>query len=133
MEAALKHISRWRGLCTAALLAAAWPAHAYYDHFLSGTIIGTLGKDQTAELTTAFGKTMTESDDGKSVPFHLSPNAKGKATDGTFTPLKTRTENGLRCRKVRSELRQPGRQSERWTGWYCQQPDGEWKKTLLKD
>ncbi|AZG16323.1 hypothetical protein EHF44_23305 [Cupriavidus pauculus] len=133
METALKPIPRRQALALAVLLAAAWPARAYYDHFLSGTIIGTLNKDQTAELTTAFGKTLSESDDGKSVPFHLAPNAKGKPTDGTFTPLTTRTENGQRCRKVRSELRQPGRQPERWTGWYCQQPDGEWKKTLLKD
>ena len=135
MEAALKYFSQWRGLCAAVLLAAAWPAYAYYDHFLSGTIIGTLDKDQTAELTTQFGKALSESDDGKSVPFHLDPsaNAKSKATDGTFTPLKTRTESGQRCRKVRSELRQAGRQPERWTGWYCQQSGGDWKKTMIKE
>lgn len=133
MEAALKPIASLHALCVATLLGTAWPAQAYFDHFLNGTIIGTLDKDQTAELISAFGKAMSESDDGKSTPFHLPPNAKGRATDGTFTPLKTRTENDQRCRKVRSELRQPGRQPERWTGWYCQQPDGEWKKTMLKD
>ncbi|MCA3187682.1 hypothetical protein [Cupriavidus sp.] len=132
----MKQTARWRGLCAAALLAVAWPAQAYFDHFLNGTIVGTLDKDQATELRTAFGKAMTDADDGASVPFHLdasTSNAKSKATDGTFTPLKTRTENGQRCRKVRSELKQPGRQPERWTGWYCQQPDSTWKKTMIKE
>ena len=129
----MKYSARLRVLCAAAVIGSAWPAHAYFDHFMNGTIIGTLNKDQTGELISAFGKTMSETGDGTSVPFHLSPNAKGMATDGTFTPLTTRTENGLRCRKVRSELRQQGRPPERWTGWYCQQPDGDWKKTMLKD
>lgn len=133
MEKALKVTAGLRGLCAAAMLGVAWPALAYFDNFLTGTIIGTLGKDQTAELKSTFGKTLSESDDGNSVPFHLPASGKSKATDGTFTPLKTRTENGQRCRQVRSDLRQQGRQPERWVGWYCQQPDGDWKKTLLKD
>lgn len=126
-------IVNWRIFCCALLLGAAWPAHAYYDHFLNGTIVGTLGKDQTAELVGTFTKTLNEAEDGTAVPFTLSPNAKGKVTEGSITPVQTRTHAGLRCRQVSSELRQQGRQPERWKGWYCQQADGKWKKTLIKD
>ena len=49
-----------RIFCCALLLGAAWPAHAYYDHFLNGTIVGTLGKDQTAELVGTFTKTLND-------------------------------------------------------------------------
>ncbi|MEN7530205.1 MULTISPECIES: hypothetical protein [unclassified Cupriavidus] len=131
---------RWRvvpAVCAAATfgaLAMSWavPSHAYFDTFMNGTIIGTLDKDQTAQLVSTFGKTLSETDDKQSVPFQLPPNAKGIPTEGSFTPLVTRTENGQRCRKIRSELRQRGRQPEKWVGWYCQQPGGEWKKTMLK-
>ena len=132
----MKYSARWHGLCAAALLGLAWPAHAYYDHFLNATIVGTLDKDQVAELRGAFSKMLSEADDGASVPFHLdasTSNAKSKPIDGTFTPLKTRTENGQRCRKIRSDLRQQGRQPERWAGWSCQQAGGDWKRTAIKD
>lgn len=129
----MKRMMGWRGLCAAAWLLAAWPAHAYFDHFLNGTIVGTLNKDQMGELVTTFGKTMNDSPDGEAVPFKLSPNAKGVVTEGTIKPVKTRDEAGKRCRQVQSELKQAGRQPERWKGWYCQQGDGSWKKTMLKD
>lgn len=128
----MKHAAL-RAFGALALAAAVWPAHAYFDHFLQGTIIGTLDKEQTAALTTTFSKTLSESDDGATVPFHLPASGRSKATDGTFTPLKTRMENDQRCRQIRSELRQQGRAAERWLGWYCQQKDGDWKKTMLKD
>jgi len=117
----------------AAALGTAAPAHAYFDHFLNGTIVGTLGKAGTDELTSTFGRVMNDSQDGTSVPIKLPPNDAGKVTEGTITPLKTRMESGQRCRQVRTELKQAGRQPERWRGWYCLQADGSWKKTLLKD
>jgi len=128
----MKHTAALRCLGAAALIAIAWPAHGYFDYYLSSTIIGTLGKEQTDTLRGIFSKTLSESDDGASVPFSLPAKGRTKATEGTFTPLTTRTENGQRCRKIRSELRQAGK-SERWEGWYCQQGDGQWKKTMLKD
>lgn len=130
----MKHLAGWRGLCAAALFGLAGPAHAYFDNFLSNTIVGTLNKDQVAELRTTFSKTLSESADGTRVPFQLAPDARGRTTDGAFTPLKTKDEKGQRCRKIRSEFRQQGRQPERWTAWYCQQPGGDWKKnTAIKD
>lgn len=131
---ALHRTIRYGMRCAGAalLLALAAPAHGYFEHFLQGTIVGTLDKNQTAALMSTFGKTLSESPDGASVPFQLPADARGRTTEGTFTPLTTRTENGQRCRKIRSELSRAGK-SERWLGWYCQQANGEWKKTLLKD
>ncbi len=128
----MKHIAALRCLGAATLIAMAWPAHGYFDYYLSSTIVGTLGKKQTETLRGILRKKLSESDDGARVPFTLPREARGKATEGTFTPVTTRTENGQRCRKIRSELRQAGK-SERWEGWYCQQASGEWKKTMLKD
>ncbi|SDB97889.1 hypothetical protein SAMN05216345_10111 [Cupriavidus sp. YR651] len=118
--------------CATVLAALAWPAFAYFDHFLNGTIIGTLNKEQFAALKQTFNSTLSDTEDGRSVPFSLPATAGGKATEGTFTPLKTKTDKGDRCRKIRSDLRQTGK-SERWTGWYCQQKEGDWQKRLIKD
>ena len=128
----MKHIAALRCLGAAVLIASALPAHAYFDNYLSSTIVGTLAKQQMATLRGVFNQTLSESEDGATVPFSLPAEGRSKATEGTFTPVTTRTENAKRCRKIRSELRQNGR-SERWEGWYCQEADGNWKKTLLKD
>lgn len=109
------------------------PVHAYFDHFLNATIVGTLGKAGTEQLTTTFNRVMSDSADGTTEPIKLPPNNAGKVTEGSITPLQTRTEGGQRCRQVRTEFRQSGRQPERWKGWYCQQADGSWKKAMLKD
>lgn len=128
-------VNRWAvaAATMAIAIATVGPAHAYFDHFLNATIVGTLGKAGTDELTTTFNRVMSESADGTTVPIKLPPNNAGKVTEGSITPLQTRTEANQRCRQVQTEFRQTGRPSERWKGWYCQQPDSSWKKTMLKD
>ncbi|CAG9164498.1 hypothetical protein [Cupriavidus pampae] len=129
----MKQFVKGWAVTAVAAMTISWPAHAYFDHFLNQTIVGTLGKAGTDELVSTFGRVMSESEDGTTVPIKLPPNNAGKVTEGTITPLKTRTEAGQRCRQVQTEFRQEGRKSERWKGWYCQQPDLSWKKTMLKD
>ncbi|WP_454764793.1 hypothetical protein [Cupriavidus campinensis] len=115
------------GLC-----AVAWQAHAYFDNFLSGTIVGRLSRDQTVTLADIYRKALTENDDGASTVFRLPADKDAKAAEGTMTPVKTTVKGDQRCRKVRSEFRQTGK-SEKWTGWYCRKGDGDWRRTQVKE
>lgn len=125
---------RCRRIAAAAGIAAAvsaWPAWGYFDHYLSGTIVGTLGQAQLNSAWDVFGKTMDQSADGASVAFSLPADQRHRAVEGSFTPLQTRTDRGDACRQVRSEFRRAG-QSESWTGWYCKEQGG-WKSRKLPD
>lgn len=114
-----------------ALACVALQAHAYFDNFLSGTLVGTLNEEQVGVLVETFRATLADAADGSSVMLQLPPDKAGKVTEGTLTPVKTATVRGERCRQIRSNLRQ-GERKERWTGWYCQQANGEWKRTAIK-
>jgi len=108
-------------------LAAVGPAFGYFDHFLNGTIVGTLSREQSATLVRTFMTALSEADDGSTVPLSLPAQGTGKATNVAITLLKTTTTGSQRCRKIHTELKQ-GSQKEGWTGWYCRQGNGEWKK-----
>ncbi|RDK07681.1 hypothetical protein [Cupriavidus lacunae] len=119
--------------CVFACLAgpmSAGPAVAYFDHYLQGTVVGTLTQDQLAVLTDVFRKTLEQGADGVRVPFTLPPDARQRRVEGSFTPLRSRQDRGDRCRQLRSEFRRAG-ETEAWTGWYCKEKDGNWKSRKL--
>lgn len=119
--------------CVFACLAgsmSAGPAVAYFDHYLGGTVVGTLTQDQLAVLTDVFRKTLEQGADGVRVPFTLPPDARQRRVEGSFTPLRSRQDRGDRCRQLRSEFRRAG-ETEAWTGWYCKEKDGNWKSRKL--
>ncbi|MGY8527458.1 hypothetical protein [Paracidovorax citrulli] len=116
----------------ACIAAAGWPAPtlAFFDHYLSGTIVGTLSKEQSGALLGVFRETLEQAPDGTPVTFRLPADGGKRQVDGTFTPLRTLEDQGDRCRQLRSELRRTG-ESESWTGWYCKDKDGSWKSRKL--
>lgn len=130
--------SRYRVLhalaCVAACVAGLAPpgtAVAYFDHYLAGTIVGTLTKSQLEVLTGVFRKTLEQGADGVRVPFTLPPDTRQRQVEGAFTPLSTRQDRGDRCRQLHSEFRRAG-ESENWTGWYCREKNGDWKSRKLR-
>jgi hypothetical protein len=124
---------RRRSACTAliALAMAAPPVHAYFDHFLNSTIIGTLQKDEVPTYVRLYKDALSNTPDGGSVPVQFPAVGRRPAIDGTLTLEGSRKDQGSACRRVRAELAQAGRK-ERWVGWFCQTPDGDWKRRNLK-
>jgi len=114
-----------------ALCAMAWPAQAYFDHFLNNTIVGRLSRPQTETLADIYRKALSEKDDGSSTPFELPADKDAKAAEGSMTLIKTTQKGDQRCRQVKSEFRQAGK-SEKWTGWYRRKGDGDWRRTQMK-
>lgn len=119
--------------CVAACLGSmpAAPALAYFDHYLAGTVVGTLTQDQLAVLTDVFHRTLEEGTDGMRMPFRLPPDARQRHVEGSFTPLRSLRDQGDPCRQLRSEFRRAG-ESEAWTGWYCKGKDGDWKSRKVR-
>lgn len=119
--------------CSAAMLAGAMPAGpavAYFDHYLGGTIVGTLTQDQLTALTDVFRRTLEQGADGARMPFRLPPDTRERQVEGSFTALQSRRDHGDRCRQLRSEFRRAG-ETEAWTGWYCKEKDGNWRSRKL--
>lgn len=114
---------QWVGLTLAAW---AMPALAFFDHYLSNTIVGQLSRAQTETLVAIWHQALSEKGDGESTEFQLAADRDARATEGTMTPVKTTVDGDQRCRQVRSEFRQAGRQ-EKWSNWYCRQGDGPWR------
>jgi len=115
-----------------AVLALMTPAHAYFDYYLNGTIIGSLSKEQSSAFAKTFRDTLAHSPDGQSVSFSLPADKRGKATEGTLTIVQSKMDGSQQCRKMRSEMRQEQR-SEKWEGWYCKQASGQWKGRAVKE
>ncbi|WP_439685855.1 Surface antigen domain-containing protein [Cupriavidus oxalaticus] len=119
------------GACLAGL-APAGTAIAYFDHYLAGTVVGTLTQKQLDVLTDVFRRTLEQGADGARVPFTLPPDTRERKVEGAFTPLRSRQDHGDRCRQLHSEFRRAG-VSESWTGWYCKEKGGDWKSRKLAD
>lgn len=111
----------------ASLLLASMPATAYFSHFLQGTILGTLSRDQTNAFIRTFKGALSQAPDNEATPFQFPADKNHGAIDGTLRVLHTRTDHGQRCRQMRTEVNR-GSQKERWTGWWCKQANGDWKK-----
>lgn len=115
-----------------AMCAVAWPAQAYFDHFLNNTIVGRLSRPQTEALAAIYRTALSEKDDGSTTPFQLEADKDAKAAEGSMTLVKTTQKGDQRCRQVKSEFRQAGK-TEKWTGWYCRKGDGDWRRTQMKE
>ncbi len=124
--------SRQARAAVLALALAASPVHAYFDYFLNGTIIGTLRKDEVPQYVRLYKDALANTPDGGTVPVQFPARDRRPAIEGALTLERSRNEQGSKCRRVRSDLAQAGRK-ERWAGWFCQTPDGDWKRHNLKD
>lgn len=132
MPSPIHRLARLARLCAClGLLVAAGSAQAYFDHFLAGTIVGRMSRDQTATLADIYRKALNENSDGSSTAFQLPADKDAKETEGTMTPVQTTMKGEQRCRRVRSEFRQSGK-TEKWSGWYCRTGDGDWRRTQMK-
>ena len=120
------HLALIAAIGSALLFGAAQPALAYFDNYLSGSIIGTLTKKEAASLQQAVRHALNDTEDNKSVEWHYPAEGRRDAVDGTISPVATKTDKGQSCRRLKSEL-QRGSATEAWTGWFCKQADGTWK------
>ncbi|SOY64230.1 conserved hypothetical protein; putative exported protein [Cupriavidus taiwanensis] len=113
------------GALGAVLLCAA-PAHAYFDNYLSGTIIGTLNDKEGASLAKSVRTALNDTADGQSVAWTFPAAARRQQIDGIITPVESKTDKGQPCRRLKSDLKR-GSAEEHWSGWFCKQPNGQWK------
>ncbi|MBY4899143.1 hypothetical protein [Cupriavidus sp. AU9028] len=102
------------------------PAAAYFDSYLSTTIIGTLTPVQARSFSDAVGRTLVKTEDGASQRWQSPAGEKGQPVQATLTPVRSKTDKGQECRQIRGQLRR-GTSSEQWMAWFCKQPDGKWK------
>ncbi|WP_230625954.1 hypothetical protein [Cupriavidus necator] len=71
--------------CLAACMAGAMsagPAVAYFDHYLGGTIVGTLTPAQVTALTDVFRRTLEQGADRTRLAFRLPPDARKRPVEG---------------------------------------------------
>ncbi|MGO4304375.1 MULTISPECIES: RT0821/Lpp0805 family surface protein [unclassified Cupriavidus] len=130
-----RRISRFAlasSLGCALLLGAAQPALAYFDNYLSGSIIGTLTKQEAASVAVSVRKALNDTADNQTVEWHYPAAGRRQAVDGTITPIATKTDKGQTCRRLKSELKR-GSATEGWSGWFCKQSDGTWKARQVAD
>lgn len=101
-------------------------ASAYVDHFLHGTILGTLSRSQADTFIRTFKEVLSDTPDGGKVSLQIPADGRRAAIEGSLTLQRTKVENGERCRQMRTEVKR-GSQKEGWVGWFCKQANGEWK------
>ncbi|UBM08088.1 RT0821/Lpp0805 family surface protein [Cupriavidus metallidurans] len=116
----------------ALLLGASQPALAYFDNYLSGSIVGTLNKKEVASLQQTVRKALNETEDNQVVEWHFPGEGRRQAVDGTVSPIATKTDKGQSCRRLKSELKR-GSATEAWSGWFCRQSNGTWKARQVQD
>lgn len=116
----------------ALLLGSAQPAFAYFQNYLSGSIIGTLTQKEAASLQKAVGKALNDTEDDKVVEWHYPAENRRQAVDGTISPVATKTDKGQKCRRLKSDLKR-GSATEAWSGWFCKQSNGTWKARHVED
>ncbi|KWR91366.1 RT0821/Lpp0805 family surface protein [Cupriavidus sp. IDO] len=114
------------------LLALATPAHAYFDNYLTGTIIGTLNDKEAQSLAKSVRKALNDTADGQAVEWTYPAAGKRQQIDGTLTPVSSKTDQGQPCRRLKSDLKR-GSAEEHWAGWFCKQSNGQWKSRQVAD
>ena len=55
-----------------------------------------------------------------------------QAVEASITPLRSKTNRGQSCRRLKAELTR-GSSHDEWTGWFCKQADGRWKSRKVGD
>lgn len=114
------------GLLPTLMLGVSAPALAYFDNYLSGSIIGTLNQKEAAALQQVVRKALVDTADDTAVEWHYPAEGRRQAIDGTITPVQSKTDKGQSCRRLKSDLKR-GSASEAWSGWFCKQSNGQWK------
>jgi surface antigen len=114
------------------MFAVAAPAQAYFDNYLSGTIIGRLNKDEAASFAKSIGKALNETADGQSVAWEFPASGKRLPVEGTLTPVTSKTDQGQSCRRLKTDLKR-GTAEEHWSGWFCKQKDGKWRSRQVAE
>ncbi|MGN5480781.1 hypothetical protein ACTMU2_40835 [Cupriavidus basilensis] len=66
--------------------------HAYFEHPLSGTVIGSMNKTEKDDLLQAVNKVLDDGADRTAVPWNYPATGSRKAIKGTLTPLKSTTD-----------------------------------------
>ncbi|CAG2132609.1 RT0821/Lpp0805 family surface protein [Cupriavidus numazuensis] len=113
-------------LGTTLMFAVTTPARAYFDSYLSGTIIGKMSKDEAASFAKSVRKALNDTADGQSISWEFPATGKRLPVEGTLTPVTTKTDQGQSCRRLKTDLKR-GSAEEHWAGWFCKQKDGQWK------
>ncbi|WP_454766585.1 RT0821/Lpp0805 family surface protein [Cupriavidus campinensis] len=116
----------------ALLLGATQPALAYFDNYLSGSIIGTLNQKEAASLQQIVRKALNDTADNQAVTWNYPAAGRRQAIDGTVTPVATKEDKGQQCRRLKSDLKR-GSATEAWSGWFCKQSSGAWKARHVAD
>lgn len=120
------------GLVPTMMLGASAPALAYFDHYLSGSIVGTLNQKEAASLQKIVRKALVDTADDTAVEWHYPAEGRRQAVDGTITPVQSKTDKGQPCRRLKSELKR-GSATEAWSGWFCKQSNGQWKARQVSE
>ncbi|RZT31305.1 RT0821/Lpp0805 family surface protein [Cupriavidus agavae] len=113
-------------LAGALLVAASPSAFAYFENYLSGSIVGTLNQKEAASLQKSVRQALVDTEDNKIVEWHYPAQGRRQAVDGTISPVETREDKGQQCRRLKSDLKR-GSATEAWSGWFCKQSNGTWK------
>lgn len=86
------------------LILGSFPAAAYFNHFLHGTILGTLSRAEADAFASSFRAALTGTPDGGTVPFQFPADKRHGAITGNLTVLASKVDRGESCRQVRSEV-----------------------------
>ena len=94
----------WSALlaCLLAVLALATPAHAYFDNYLTGTIIGTLNDKEAQSLAKSVRKALNDTADGQAVEWTYPAAGKRQQIDGNVAaPAANRTNSAVMTARFR--------------------------------
>lgn len=119
-------------VASALAFAPAAPALAYFDNFLTSTIIGSMSQKESKSFAQSVGKALADTADGQSTTWTYPASGKRLPIDGTITLVDSKTDKDQPCRRVKTELRR-GSAEETWNGWFCKQADGKWKSRRVGD
>ncbi|WP_423198592.1 MULTISPECIES: RT0821/Lpp0805 family surface protein [unclassified Cupriavidus] len=120
------------GLVPSLMLIASAPAQAYFDHYLSGSIVGTLNQKEAASLKKMVRQALVDTADNTPVEWNYPAEGRRQAIHGTIVPVQSKTDKGQPCRRLKSDLNR-GSATESWSGWFCKQSNGQWKARQVSD
>lgn len=113
-------------------LTVASPAFAYFDNFVHNIVVGSMNKAEAASFAKAVLKVLTDGEDGAPSAWSAPARRGREAVEASITPLRSKTDQGQSCRRLKAELTR-GSSHDEWTGWFCKQADGRWKSRKVGD
>lgn len=119
------------GLLAGGLACGATPALAYFDHYLSGTVIASMNEAESNSFSAAVRQTLANTPDKASSRWTSPPVPRRQPVEATLVPVRSKSDQGQDCRELRADLRR-GSAVEQWSAWFCKQPDGQWKSRKVR-